>query len=115
MKFLLDAHLPSSLVNIFNDKGYFTIHTLNLPNKNESSDNEITKYAVKKNLIIVTEDTDFYYSHITRNIPKKTLLIKTGNLSTKSLKKLVLYFFDDIVEGFKTKDIIELHQDNLIL
>ncbi len=48
MKFLLDAHLPPSLVKIFSNKGYFTIHTLNLPNKNESSDTEITEYAVTK-------------------------------------------------------------------
>ncbi len=115
MKFLLDAHLPPSLVKIFSDKGYFTIHTLNLPNKNESSDTEITEYAVKNNFIVVTKDTDFYYSHLTQNIPEKILLIKTGNLGTKSLKKLILHFFDDMMEGFKVKNIIELHQDNIIL
>ncbi len=93
MKFLLDAHLPPSLVNIFNDKGYFTIHTLNLPNKNESSDNEITEYAIENNFIIITKDTDFYYSYLTRNVPKKNSTHKNRESKHKIIKEINSLFF----------------------
>jgi hypothetical protein len=41
MKFIVDAHLPKKLSYFLQEKGYDSIHTLDLPNRNASSDLEI--------------------------------------------------------------------------
>lgn len=114
MKFILDAHIPPSLCNLFAEKGFTAIHTLNLPNKNQTSDKDIIKIASKQGLIVVTKDSDFYFSHLINKEPEKLLLIKTGNLSTKDLKNIFDNQFTQIIEVFKTHNLIEFHKDCLI-
>jgi len=38
MKFIVDAHLSKKLSLFLNEKGFDSIHTLDLPNKNSTSD-----------------------------------------------------------------------------
>ncbi len=38
MKFIVDAQLPKSLSDLLNSRGFDSIHTLDLPNKNSTSD-----------------------------------------------------------------------------
>ena len=45
MKFIVDAQLPRTLSQFLNNKGFDSIHTLELPDKNASKDSEIIKYA----------------------------------------------------------------------
>ena len=40
MNFLIDANLPRHLVNIFQERGHDTVHTLDLPDGNLTSDIE---------------------------------------------------------------------------
>ena len=49
MKFIVDAHLPKKLSYFLTEKGYDSIHTLDLPNKNASSDLEINNLSLKEN------------------------------------------------------------------
>ncbi|PIV62027.1 MAG: hypothetical protein COS14_03285 [Bacteroidetes bacterium CG02_land_8_20_14_3_00_31_25] len=114
MKFILDAHIPPSLCDIFKRNGYKAMHTMNLPHKNESSDKEICKAAKKQGLIVITKDSDFYYSHLLLNEPEKLLLLKTGNISTQKLKSVFLKYLPEITKAFKTHNLIELHKDCLI-
>ena len=45
MKFIVDAQLPKSLSNLFNQKGFGSIHTLDLPDRNKTKDGQIAKLA----------------------------------------------------------------------
>jgi len=38
MKFIIDAQLPKKLASIFEQAGYDTLHTLDLPNQNFTKD-----------------------------------------------------------------------------
>lgn len=43
MKFIVDAQLPRKLSVYLNEKGYDSIHTLDLPKKNATPDTEMKK------------------------------------------------------------------------
>ena len=114
MKFLLDAHLPSSLKNVFIDNGFVVIHTTDLPLKNETSDSDIIEYAQLNNYIVVTKDSDFYFSHIVNNKPEKMILVKTGNMGKEQLKLIFAHFLKDMIEALNNHNLIELHRDSLV-
>lgn len=115
MKFIIDAHLPPSLCNLFKEKGHDAIHTRELVNQNDSTDIEIIKIAREEERIVITKDSDFYYSHIIDKKPKKLILVKTGNLRTKDLKNLFSILFDQIIKNMERYDLIEVHKKYLVV
>ena len=68
--------------------GLESIHVDELPKGDETPDVEITKFADRENLIVVTKDFDFYHSYMTLGKPKKLFLITTGNLKNRQLFNL---------------------------
>ena len=112
MKFMLDA--PLSICNLFHERGCEAIHTKQLLLKNKTSDTEIIKIAEQNNYIVITKDSDFYYSHLIKNKPKKLLLIRTGNISTKNLKVLFNHFSEQIINTFNKQNLLELHTDSMV-
>jgi predicted nuclease of predicted toxin-antitoxin system len=56
MNFIVDAQLPKSLSDFLNSKGHNSIHTLELDNKNKTSDNTIVEIAEKENRVVITKD-----------------------------------------------------------
>jgi predicted nuclease of predicted toxin-antitoxin system len=65
MKFIVDAQLPKSVSDFLCDKGHDCIHTLDLPNKNRTSDKEILAISINEQRIVITKDSDFLESFIT--------------------------------------------------
>ena len=59
MKFIVDAHLPPSLCNLFKEKGFDAIHTSELPQKNTTSDNQITELSMNEERIVITKESTF--------------------------------------------------------
>ena len=64
MKFLIDAHLPPSLRTVFQAAGHNAIHTLDMPDQNASRDGLLNEVSMAEMRVVVTKDTDFYYSHL---------------------------------------------------
>lgn len=64
MRFLVDAQLPYRLVNALAEFGHDTIHTLDLPDGNATSDREVASAADRDNRIVVTKDGGFRESHL---------------------------------------------------
>jgi predicted nuclease of predicted toxin-antitoxin system len=87
MKFLLDAHIPASLKVYF--EGHEVLHTSDLEHGNLTSDGSINTLSLMKDLVLITKDSDFYYSYITSRRPYKLVLVKLGNMRLKDLK---IYF-----------------------
>ena len=61
MNFIIDAQLPESLCEYFPD----CIHTSKLKRGNQSRDSSINEGSIRENRVVITKDTDFYYSYIT--------------------------------------------------
>ncbi len=108
MKFLLDAQLPPSLKQVFKNKGFDCIHTLDLELGNGTPDKIINKISVAEQRILITKDSDFFDSFIINNEPYKLILVKLGNTSKKDLIQFFTNRFNDIIEKIKVENMILL-------
>ena len=98
MKFIVDAQLPKSLSDFLKYRGFDSIHTLDLPNKNSTSDKEITEIAINQKRILITKDNDFLESFILNLKPEKLIVVRTGNIPNPILLKI----FDNNLELIKS-------------
>jgi predicted nuclease of predicted toxin-antitoxin system len=62
MKFIVDAHIPKKLSLFLSWKGYDSIHTLDLPNKNWTKDSEINQISLEEKRVLISKDLDFITS-----------------------------------------------------
>ncbi len=111
MKFLLDAQLPPSLKQLFIDKGYDCIHTLDLEFGNDTSDKTINQISVAEQRILITKDSDFFHNFIIKKEPYKLIFVKLGNTSKKELIQFFYDRFAEIIEKIKVEDIILLSKE----
>jgi predicted nuclease of predicted toxin-antitoxin system len=111
MKFLLDAQLPPSLKQLFVEKGFDCIHTLDLEDGNDTSDKIINKISVAEQRIVITKDSDFYDSFIIKNKPYKLILVKLGNTSKKEVIQFFKDHFEEIIEKLKGESMILLSKE----
>ncbi len=86
MKFLIDAHLPPGLRRVFEAAGHDAIHTLDLPERTAAREGVLNEVSMKDARVVVTKDTDFYYSHPLHGRPWKVVLVRTGNHGVKATK-----------------------------
>jgi predicted nuclease of predicted toxin-antitoxin system len=115
MNFLIDAHLPRRLVNVFHERGHNAIHTLELPNRNATTDPVLLQYAEEHNCVITTKDSDFTTSFWLNNRPEKLLLISTGNIRNKELESLLIANFDQIISDLTSNRFVELTREHVIV
>ena len=113
MKFLIDAHLPPSLKKVFLEKGFDTIHTLDLPLQNDTADSEINRIVTEQKRILITKDDDFYDTFIIKQIPAKLVLVKTGNINKNELKALFEVNFERIINHLEENDLLILTKQTL--
>lgn len=90
------------------------MYTLDLAEKNATSDNEINDLSIKEQRIIISKDSDFYNSYLTKIEPYKLLLISTGNISTKELLTLFDKNLEKIMEEIEHHFVVEITRSSLI-
>ena len=115
MNFLVDAHLPRRLAVRLRAAGHDALHTLDLPDRNRTNDQEILALAGRENRVVVTKDADFVNSHAVMRQPRKLLLISTGNITNAELEALVLPNLAAIVQALSTHDFIEVTRTMLVI
>ena len=89
MNFLIDAQLPRRMSGWLASAGCDALHTLDLPDGNRTTDQQVIQCADHEQRVVVTKDADFANSHLLNGKPTKLLLISTGNIGNKELEKLV--------------------------
>lgn len=114
MKFLLDAHLPPSLRKIFSAAGHDAIHTLDLPDQNATSDGAINSVSESEQRVVVSKDTDFFYSHLLQGRPAKLVLVRTGNMSVRDTKALFETHLPEIIAALKHYDLVEIDRGSVL-
>ncbi len=70
------------------EKGFDSIHTLELPNKNSTTDEAINQASFGEEKIVISKDTDFLQSFKLTKQYYKLLLITTGNILNNQLKEI---------------------------
>lgn len=111
LKFLLDAHLPVSLIQYFN--GHDVIHVSQLEAGNLTSDKTINEISITENRIVITKDTDFYYSYLANKAPFKLILVKLGNVRLTDLKTYFAQNAARIITTMKDHSFVILEQDKI--
>lgn len=103
MKFLVDAHFPRRLSYWLIENGEDSIHTLDLPNKNKTTDIDLINKADSdsESRVIITKDSDFIRYRILKGKPDRILMVTTGNIINKELVKLFEANFPDIKRLFE--------------
>ncbi len=114
MKFLVDAQLPRRLTYRIRDAGHDALHTLDLPLRNRTQDEEINELSVNDSRVVITKDADFVNSFWLSGKPRKLLLISTGNITNAELEDIFVPQISAITTAFETYDYLELTRTNLI-
>jgi len=113
VRFLVDAHLPRSLCFILAEAGHNAVHTSQLPEQNRTADEVSNALSVAEQRVVITKDTDFYYSHILHQRPYKLLLVRTGNLRARDLVMLLQRELSAIVEALESHTLVELDRSTV--
>ena len=114
MKFLVDAQLPFKLAFFLTGKGYDTLHTDDLPDKERTKDSFLRELAITQDRILITKDSDFIDSFYLINSPQKLLLISTGNIRNTELLVLFQRNLSRIIDLFKEYSFVELNSQEII-
>jgi len=114
MKFIVDAQLPFQMSLFIQHKGFDAIHTNDLPDKERTSDDYIRSLSQRDDRIVVTKDSDFIDSFMLKSIPKKLLLITTGNINNRQLFDLLDRNWDKIIKMFEACNLVEMNNTSII-
>jgi len=115
MNFLVDAQLPRRMTAWLTAAGCDAVHTLDLPDGNRTTDEQINDVADREQRAVVTKDADFVDSHVLRGRPAKLLLISTGNISNRDLEALAVPLLTDILREFQAHSFLELGQSGIVI
>jgi predicted nuclease of predicted toxin-antitoxin system len=115
MKFIVDAQLPRRMSGWLNGAGCDAVHTLDLPDGNQTTDTRIIEIAEYESRVVVTKDADFVTTHTLSGRPSKLLLISTGNISNRDLEALMVPLIPNIVTEFGTHSFLELGQAGIVV
>ncbi|MDD4911162.1 MAG: DUF5615 family PIN-like protein [Sideroxydans sp.] len=114
MKFLVDAQLPRRFANWLNEAGYDALHTLDLPRKNLTTDQEVIARATRDGRIVISKDADFVQTFLIEGEPS-LLLISTGNISNAELEELLRKNLAGIEAAFASSRFVEITRDALVV
>lgn len=108
MRFLVDAHLPRRFCSILVQRGHDALHTLDLPTGNRTKDLLINQLSVRDERVVISKDSDFFYSHVLHGRPWKLPLIKTGNISSQDFCALLERNLPEIETALETHTLVEI-------
>jgi predicted nuclease of predicted toxin-antitoxin system len=95
---------------VFQAAGHDAIHTLDMPDQNASRDGLLNEVSMAEMRVVVTKDTDFYYSHLLHGRPWKLVLVRTGNLGLRATKLMFEIHLPEIEQALQRCTLVELDQ-----
>ena len=95
--------------------GCDAVHTLDLPQGNRTTDEQIIDAADSEQRAVVTKDADFVDSHILQGRPARLLLISTGNISNRALEALMRPLIPTIILEFQTQTFLEIGHTGIVV
>jgi predicted nuclease of predicted toxin-antitoxin system len=113
MKFIVDAQLPRELSHFLNHQGHDSKHTLDLPDKNKTSDSEIIRIADEEKRIVISKDNDFLESFLIKTEPRKLILVRTGNVSNKNLIQLFKNHYNILIQMINRSSLVEITRSDI--
>lgn len=96
MKLLLDQNISRKLLKELNNLFPKSSHVC-LLDLHQASDEEVWNYARDNGFVIVTRDSDFNERSLVYGYPPKVIWLRTGDTSTKNIKRLLVRHRQDIL------------------
>ena len=115
MKFLVDAQLPRALARWLQHRGHDAVHTLDLPDQNQTKDSVLLKRASDEARILITKDADFQITFQLGKGPPKLMLVTTGNITNSELIDLFEKNLATILQLLEKNHFVELNRGALIV
>ena len=115
MRFLVDAQSPKRFYSWLTVAGHDAIHTLDLPRRNRTTDEEILEFAERQDRVVITKDDDFVRRYILAGRPPKLLLVSTGNISNAALENVSRSNLTLITDAFEAYSYLEIGRDSLVI
>jgi predicted nuclease of predicted toxin-antitoxin system len=115
VRFLVDAQLPRRVGGWLAAAGCDAVHTLDLPDGNRTTDQQVIELADREQRAVVTKDADFVDSHVLHARPAKLLLVSTGNISNRDLEALMVPLIPHIVREFQAHSFLELGRPGIVI
>ncbi|MCC5927096.1 MAG: DUF5615 family PIN-like protein [Bacteroidetes bacterium] len=115
MKVLVDAQLPKKLANLLALNSIDSIHTLDLPEQNRTSDSRISQIADEQGRIVITKDSDFLDGYILNGKPKYILIVTVGNVKNAALLAIFEKNIGTLKRLFRHHKVIELTNDEIVV
>ena len=115
MKFLVDAQLPRRLSGLLKSLGHDALHTLDLPEQNQTPDEKLRRLASDGQMVLVTKDADFVDSFLLRGLPPKLLFVATGNVPNDDLLTIFRANLPVIVKSLSSHSFVEIDRSGLTI
>ena len=100
MKLLFDENLSHKLVGALADLFPDSEHVRDMDLK-AADDRLIWEEAKRKDLIIVSKDSDFYQRSLLYGYPPKVIWIRPGNCSTVAIEALLRKHYQDVKDFYE--------------
>jgi len=79
-----------------------------MPDRNETKDRQINQLSIDEQRVVVSKDSDFFYSHVLQGRPWKLVLVQTGNISNCDLIALVERHLPEIALALQSHTLVEI-------
>jgi predicted nuclease of predicted toxin-antitoxin system len=108
MNFIVDARLPPSFRAVLGRHFHDAKHTLDLPAKNATKDTVLNQLSIDEQRVVISKDSDFFYSHLVLGRPWKLVLVRTGNMSKEDLCSLFERHLSQIEVALEQYTLVEV-------
>jgi predicted nuclease of predicted toxin-antitoxin system len=115
LRFLIDAQLPRRLSTLLANAGHDSVHSSALPDGNRTSDHQLADLADSENRVVVTKDRDFRDSHLLQNLPRRLLVVATGNIANNDLLALFETNLALITDALDNASLVEVSQSSVVI
>ena len=68
----------------------------------------INQLSIDEQRVVISKDTDFFFSHLLQGRPWKLLLVKPGNISTRDLRALFERNLSAIEAALESHTLVEI-------
>ena len=73
----------------------------------------INDVSVQEERVVISKDTDYYYSHLLAQRPHKLLLVRTGNIGGRDLRELFQRHLPAVVQALEASSLVELDRSEI--
>jgi predicted nuclease of predicted toxin-antitoxin system len=100
---------------LLREAGHDALHTLDLPERNRTTDQSIIALSLRDHRVVVTKDADFVSGFVLRNEPERLLLVSTGNITNAELQRILISNLTGIVAAFDVARFVEISRAGVIV